>query len=142
MKKRLLILCLSLIGLPMQAGAVSLSFSPTSGSVEIGDTISLDIIVGDLGNAGPVSLGAFDLNILYDDSKLNFESVNYGSLLGDIDPFAFETDIFTNLSAGSLGLSELSFLLDTELDTLQSASFTLATLEFSGLVTGGSATKA
>lgn len=137
MKNRLLLFCISMMAIPMQANAVSFSFSPSTGNINIGDSISLDLVIGELGDTGPLSLGGFDLGIGYNASILTFDSVSYGSLLGDIDPLAFETDIFTDSSVlGTLNLSEISFLSSLELDTLQSASFTLATLEFSGLAAG------
>lgn len=140
METRIAILCLSILLLPMQAGAAALSFNPSLGDINVNDTISVDIVIDGLGAAGPDSLAGFGFDVLFDSSILNFESVVYGSLLGDIDPLAFETDILTDSSVPDvLSLSELSFLFDTELDTLQSASFILATVEFSG-ASGGSST--
>jgi hypothetical protein len=57
--------------------------------------------------------------------------------LGDpADPI--ETDIVTTVGTGSVSLDEFSFLSGFELDALQPADFTLATLQFSADAVGTS----
>ena len=92
----------------------------------------MDLNISGLGEFAAPSLGAFLVEVTFDDSLLTVDSVSYGLLLGDTDPFAFETDILTTVGAGSVSLDEISFLFDFELDALQPESFTLATLSFTG----------
>lgn len=121
------------------SAAVELSILPDAVSVERGDNTSVDLEVSGLGEfSAPPSLGAFLVEITFDDAILDFVSVAYGNLLGDPgDPF--ETDIVTTTDVGSVGLDLFSVLLDFELDALQPASFTLATLTFRGQSVGTSA---
>ncbi len=138
MKIRILIFCLTILSLPMQAIAATLSFNTGSGNVDEGNSIAVDIVVGDLGSFTADSLSAFAFDVSYDASILGFSSVSYGALLGDPNNFS-DTDIVTTPSSGVLNLFEFSFLLDTELDALQPSSFTLATVVFNGLLAGNSA---
>ena len=140
MKK--LVIVLMMMCTPMLLGepvsAVTISLLPPSQSVTLGDPIEVDLAISGLGNFSPPSLGAFLVEITFDDSILNFDSVSYGGFLGDpTDPF--ETDIITTVGPGSVSLDEFSFLFDFELDSIQPESFTLATLSFTGNELGSSA---
>lgn len=120
-----------------QALAVSLSLDPAFQTITPGASAFLNLNVSGLTAGGPDSLGAFSLNIDYNPSVLGFGSVSFGTLLGD--PSLFEADAFFDASvSGFLHLDEVSFLFDFELDALQPASFTLATLEFIGAGLGDS----
>lgn len=122
-----------------QAMAVSLSLLPSSQTIQPGDTAYVDLDISGLTAGGPDSLGAFALDITFDDNILAFDSVVFGNLLGDPDPLAFETDIYVDDSTpGLVYLDEVSWLLDWELDALQPDSFTLATLSFTGINLGSS----
>ena len=83
------------------------------------------------------SLGAFLVEITYEESLLMFDSVDYGSFLGNPND-AIETDIVTTPSVGSVSLDEFSFLFDFELDALQPDSFSLATITFNSIGAGTS----
>ena len=133
MKKLLCLpVMLFVIFLVAPAFALTLSLEPSTQYIALGGTADFDLNISELGDRIPDSLGAFSLNIVYDDSILSFDSVSFGSFLGDTDPFNFETDIWVDDSvAGSLYLEEGSWLFDYELDALQPDSFTLATISFS-----------
>ncbi len=121
------------------ANAVILSLTPSTQSIDIGAIAQIDLNISGLGDAGAPSLGAFEVEITYDSSIASLSSFSYGQLLGSTDPSDFETDILTTLSPNSIVLDETSFLFDFELDALQSSSFTLATLSFTGQALGTSA---
>lgn len=124
------VLCVSAL-LTVHAHALTLSFDPSSQMVASGGTTTVDLNISGLGNFAATSLGAFLVEVTFDDSLLTFDSVSYGALLGDPLDF-FETAVFTTVGVGSVSLDEISFLFDFELDALQPDSFTLATLSFTG----------
>ena len=132
--KRLYILLMLLSFTCLIAGntfAVTLSYEPSAQSISLGDPASIDLNISGLGDFAAPSLGAFLVEVTFDDSVLAFNSVTYGPFLGDpLDPL--ETDIMTTAAPGMVSLDEFSFLFDFELDALQPDSFTLASLSFTG----------
>lgn len=125
---------LLLAALLSPASAATLSFSPSSSTVAVGDSFSVDVLIADLGAAD--ALGVFDLQLNFDASKLSFGGYSLGEQLGSLA--AFEA---LDLSLGALGngavhIGELSFL--AEFPT-QAKAFTLATLSFTATAAGSSA---
>ena len=98
--------------------------------ITTGDDISLKIMISGLGDNSPLSLGAFDLDVLFDASQLSFTGYNMFDGLGDLS--LFEADDFSGgeYAAGKINLFEISYLFDWELDTLQAGTFALAELFF------------
>jgi len=118
-----------------QAMAVSLSLEPALETAIIGDEINFLLNISGLTAGGPVSLGAFSLDVMYDPTILAFSTVTFGSYLGDIS--LTEADVyFDSLGPGVLYLDETSFLPESDLDALQPAGFTLASLTFSAFGLG------
>jgi len=139
MKKAFLVpvlICVLTLVATGSSHALMLSLEPSAPSIGVGGTALVDLNISGLGNGAAPSLGAFYAEITFDDSIVSFDSVVYGSLLGDTDPSAFETDIMTTPGVGEVSLDEFSFLWDFELDALQPEDFTLATLSFIGLAEG------
>lgn len=120
------------------AHAVTLSLSTPALPVPVSGVASVELRISGLGDFAPESLGAFLVEVSFDDSLLGIAptDIAYGTLLGDPDPLAFETDVVTVLGSGIVSLDLVSFLLNFELDALQPSGFTLATLSFTGLATG------
>ncbi len=114
---------------------VTFSLSPANQAIGIGGTASLDLNVSGLTDVGPDSLGAFALDVNYNDSILSFNAITFNNLLGDIANFEADAS-FDDSTSGTVYLDEISWLFDWELDALQGTSFTLATLEFSGISAG------
>ncbi|MFT5542028.1 MAG: hypothetical protein ACI97K_002715 [Glaciecola sp.] len=84
-----------------------------------------------LTNGSADSLSEFDLDVAFDVSKLTFNSFSLTNLLGDIGPGGDAEDFsLGNYASGLIGISIVSYLLEAELDLLQSASFSLATFTF------------
>ncbi len=129
------LLIILLIATP--ALSLTLSLDPTYQTIPIGDTAIIDLNISGLGDGDPDSLGAFALNITYDETILTFDSVSFGLFLGDST--LGEADTFVDDSTpGLVYLEEGSWLYNWELDERQPASFTLATLTFSGIGIGSS----
>jgi len=129
----LLIWCLFLYA--GQANALTISLEPQLSSVTVGDNLLLDVNISGLGEQAPPSLGAFFIDLSYDDSILQFNDATFGSFLGDISNF--EADSFMDiLSPGNLHLDEISWLSTAELEALQPERFTLATLSFTAISSG------
>jgi hypothetical protein len=117
--------------------AISLNFVPTSQTVGVGQPVTVDILISGLGAGSPPSVGTFDLDISFDPAILTPTGVTFGSFLGNPgDPAETITDF--NFLPGIVDLAELSFLSPAELDGLQPASFSLATLSFDTLAKGTS----
>jgi hypothetical protein len=117
-----------LVQVPLAHSAL-IGLQPDSNAVANGDSISLNLVISDLGNFGPDSLGAFDISVGFDSSVLSFTGYSLGSLLGD--PGLFEAlDLSTGESAGTVNVAEVSLLSALDLDALQPGEFTLATLNF------------
>jgi hypothetical protein len=131
------VILVSLLLLAEQGNALTLSLEPNTQMIVPTGTTTVDIIASDLGNFAPASIGAFLLEIIFDDSIVSFDAVEYGSFLGD-SMDSFDTNIVTTAGFGFVELDELSFLFDSELDALQPDSFSLATLTFSGRTLGTS----
>lgn len=131
--KRLLFLPALLLFVLVSTPALSLTLSlePTDQNIPLGGTAFIDLNISGLTAGGPDSLGAFSLDITFDETILTFDTISFGTYLGD--PNAFEASAyFDDSTPGSVYLEEGSWLFDWELDPLQPASFTLATLAFTG----------
>jgi len=118
------------------ASAAQLYLAPPNGLIQVGETISVDLRISDLGDFAAPSLGSFYAEVLYDPSILHLDSWSYGNLLGnlsDTDETDWETDDGT---PGLIGLDEHSWLSHDALDAMQPGAFTLATLVFRGLAPG------
>ena len=122
-----------------EAQAVTLTLKPLSQTIDpaLGEKASVGLEISGLAENGPPTLGAFGIEITFSQSILSFESATYGAFLGDPTDAA-ETDIVTTTGSSSVFLDELSFLNASQLDSLQPASFLLATLTFEGRGTGAS----
>lgn len=117
---------------------VTFSLSPANQAIGIGSSAYLDLNVSGLADGGPDSLGAYSLNVNFNDSVLDIVDVTFANALGDAG--ALEADSFFDISiSGMVYIDEVSFLFDYELDSMQSDSFALATLEFSAIGIGSSA---
>jgi hypothetical protein len=120
---------------PESARAISLFIEPASQQVGVGETASVDLRISGLGSSGPPSLGAFLVELVFDNAVLSFDSVTYGGFLGDPSNSS-ETDIVTTVGPGSVSLDEFSFLSGSALDALQGSSFVLATITLLGTQPG------
>jgi hypothetical protein len=129
----LMILC-SIVLAFSTASAVSLDLLPSSQTVVLGESFSVDLVISGLTAGGSPSLSEFDIDLTFGDPTniLTFDSLEFGLFLGDpLD--ATETSTSVLIVPGSfVGLSEDSLLSAAALDALQPSSFSLATLTFIG----------
>ena len=111
------------------AHSTLIGFQPDYTYASTGDSISLDLVISDLGNFGSDSLGAFDISVGFDASVLSFTSYSLGDFLGNVDLLE-AIDGSTGAVGGAVNVAEVSLLSELDLDTLQPGAFTLATLNF------------
>lgn len=127
--KNLLAGCVLLFATNASA-AIILSAVPGFTDAVPGDTVTIDIVISGLDAGGPDSLGAFDLDMIYDPGALSVTGISMGSMLGD-----FGLGEAIDFSFGDLGgvidLAVVSLLFDFELDAMQPADFVLASIDFS-----------
>lgn len=138
MKKLLIpVICLILASMGA-AHAVTLSLDPQSLVIPPSTTFDITLKVSDvpLGQG----IGAFDVDIKYDPSQVEFKQYSLGTLLGDYSLSTPEAiDASSGISApGVIDLAELSLLDPATLVSLQSNAFDLAVLTFHCLQPGKS----
>ncbi|WP_161629770.1 cohesin domain-containing protein [Desulfogranum japonicum] len=97
----------------------------------IGETLEVDIMYGGDGKL----LGAFDFDLEYDASSLNFLGYTLANSLGDLTLFEAVDWSGGELSAGTVNVTEVSFLADL---SFQPTTFSLVTLSFEALSVGHS----
>lgn len=95
-----------------------------------GDDITLTLMAGGLDDSAALSLGAFDLDILFDSSVLSFMGYTMFDDLGITSLFEAGDFSLGEYAPGIVGLSEVSFLSELELNSTQPGEFALAELMF------------
>lgn len=108
--------------------AVTIGFTPSTQTVELGDNAWVDLVISDF--ASDESLGDFDIDLSFDASILSLDSVVFGDQLGVSWQDSFD------FGGGSFNIYELSFEDAATLESDQADSFTLASFSFNTLSTG------
>lgn len=128
--KRLVIALILSLGLfaASLAQAASVSLVPSSSSVGVGQTFSVDVLVSDLTSGQ--DLGGFELDLLFDPALLSVSGYTLGSSLGIYSSDIMLTEV-DDLSSGLTGsgvysLAAVSLLQDL---SVQADSFVLLTLQ-------------
>jgi hypothetical protein len=111
------------------AGALSVSFLPSSVDAGVGGEIAFDVVVSGLGGE---SVGSYDLDLSFDAARLAFDSFEFGDLLGG--PVGSIQS--SGAAGGIVDLAEVSLLLPAQLDALQGDPVVLGTARFA-VVAGG-----
>lgn len=121
--------------------ALTISLTPTSQTVAVGQTIQFDLMVSGLGSGVAPSLATYDVDISFDPGILAFTGAAFGdTVLGNqLDLFGFGSISVATSGVGTVNLFELSFDDPADLNLLQSENFTLAALSFVALSPGTSA---
>ena len=118
---------LALLGTdPARAVGISLVL-PGGTEVVVGAAVSVEVMVSDLGDGIPPSLGSFDGDVTFDTGLLTYNDVTFGSDLGE--PVT-EALVSVDVMGGVLTGTAVSLLSPPELDALQGSSVTLGTLFF------------
>ena len=135
MKKLLILGLSSVISLSLgQEIASALDMSVTSATANVGETVDVELNVSSLGDGIAPSISAFDIDINYDNSILDFHSLVFGDQL---DIFGLGSEqLWKEPSASVVNLAELSFDLPEEVNLFQAPNFTLATLTFDAVGVG------
>ncbi|MFQ5777824.1 MAG: cohesin domain-containing protein [Terriglobia bacterium] len=136
-----LVLLMALSPLPAQADSF-IVLSPGTITIPEGVSFSMELSISGLGLFMAPSLGAWDLDVLFDSSILGFTGATFGDpILGDqLDLFGLGSITgVDNSLPGVLNLFQLSLDFPIDLDTLQADSFVLATLDFDAIGVGSSA---
>jgi len=138
MRKQIGWLAVALLALlntgPARAVGISLVL-PGGTEVTIGASVSVEVVVSELGDGTFPSLGSFDGDVTFDPGLLTYDDVAFGSDLGE--PVT-EALVSIDVVGGVLTGTAVSLLSPAELDALQGSSVTLGTLFFvaSGLGSG------
>lgn len=137
--------CAVLLALALSFGslstyAISLDVIPSTQGVSLGRSVSIELAISGLGDLSAPSLGVFDLDVLFDETILDFNAVDFGDpVLGDQLALVFPSLEQSSLvGPGQLNLFELSFDLPEDLDLLQMGTFKLAKVTFDALDFGKS----
>lgn len=144
MKKFITIMAVALLGAVFTVSnsqAVSLGFVPSTQTKNLGDLLSVDVVVSGLNGVGaaPQVVSAFDLDVTYNSAILGNASVDFSPLEGKLGASLLD-DYWSgaSLSDGRIDFWALSFLSDLDLNELQGDSVTLATLNFKAIGLGTS----
>lgn len=116
------------------AAAIVISVEPASTSVVLGQSTTIDVNISGLGAFVAPSLSTFDVEVGYDTSLLSPTLVTFGS---ELDLFGFGS--IQGSGPGfvlELEAFELSLDAPSDLDALQSGTFTLFTVTFQTLALG------
>jgi hypothetical protein len=111
---------------PARAVGISLVL-PGGTEVHVGASVSVEVMVSDLGDGVAPSLGSFDGDVSFDPGLLTYSDVIFGSDLGE--PIT-EALVSVDVMGGVLTGTAVSLLSPAELDALQGSSVTLGTLLF------------
>ncbi|MEJ2461970.1 MAG: PEP-CTERM sorting domain-containing protein [Candidatus Thiodiazotropha sp.] len=120
---------------PVQA--ITIDLIPNYQELEVGTPLTVEIAISELTGGAAPSLGVFDLDLVYDATMLSFagaDGVNFGNQLDLFDLGSVRA--IEDSTPGVVNLFELSLDLADDLDNLQLADFSLATLTFDTLIEG------
>lgn len=118
------------------ASALTVDLVPAAGSVAMGSTLQIDVRVSDLTDLAAPSLGAYDLNVLFDAAALQYSHVGWGSQLDleGMGSLTLEDD--NSAGSGLLNLAEISYDNIAILNDQQAGSFVLFSLFFTAAALG------
>jgi hypothetical protein len=142
MHKILLSICLTSVLLLLQgnpAHAIVIEVTPSFQEVDVNSSVTVDLVISDLGDGIDPSVGAYDLDIQYAPSVLSFPGMS-GVTFGDqLDIFGLGSIQSVDYSVpGVINLYEVSLDFPEDLNDLQLPGFTLATLTFDAIGVGPS----
>lgn len=109
---------------------VSIDILPIDQTVDLGENVSVDIVVSDFSEGQ--ALGDYDFDISFDNSIIELTDVIFGDQLG------FSVQDSSSVDAGIVNINELSWETPEVLENNQASSFTLVSLMFSTMSLGTS----
>ena len=125
------------LGVSGKTSAVTLAFNPSSASVGVGSMTSIDVVIAGLGDGAGPSVGTYDIDVSYDAGRLDLSALIFGAGLDVLGLGSVQSS--DDSVPGVINVYELSLDLESDLNAMQAASFTLFTLIFEGSSPGSSA---
>lgn len=120
-----------------QAQTATITVTPSSQTTAVGSNVLVSVSIAGLLDGVAPSLGAFDLNLLFDPSILSVSNFSFGT---GLDVLGLGSVQFSDVTTpGLLSIGEISLDLPADLNTLQSGAFALFTVTFQAVGTGVSA---
>jgi hypothetical protein len=109
-----------------QASGYSLYFTTPGSAVGLNETAEVSIWISGLGNYSAPNLGAYDLEIGFNQDVLRFESLSFAGFLG------YPGNSFSSFSLSSLGVLAVleTSILNGVLSSLQPGAFPLVSIQF------------
>ena len=115
------------------ANPITIQVLPASQNVNVGDPVTLTLQISGLGTGTAPSVGTFDIDVAFDPTLLSLTNTAFGTSL---DIFGLGDIQIATPGTSTVNLFELSLDSDSDLNSLQPASFVLATLSFTALGNG------
>jgi len=133
-------LCLALGSMLLSANAASLSLTPPSQTVGVGNLTTVTLSISDLEPRSGASLGAWAGDIVFDSSILSLQSaqIQFGTGLDLGISGSLQSIDDSSAASGSISLQEISFEATNDLESSQPVSFQLAVLTFLSIAPGTS----
>lgn len=138
MKNLFAFLCTLGMSLSLNANAISIDLIANQSSVNVGDSVEVQVRISGLNDASAPSLGSYDVNFNYDASLFNFNGIVWGdSLLGNqLDLSGFGSLQTTANGLGWLFASDASFDFADDLNDYQAGEFTLFSVLLNAVAIG------
>jgi hypothetical protein len=121
------------------ANALYINVVPVNSTVGIGGSVQVDVHVGDLTDQSAPSLGAYDLNVLFDAALLQYTNIVWGDQLDQAQLGSMTLLDDSAAASGQLNVFEVSYDDIAVLDSQQSGDFVLFSLFFTAAAAGESA---
>lgn len=118
------------------ASALTVEMVPAASSVALGGSLQIDVRVSDLTDLAAPSLGAYDLNVLFDAAALRYSHIGWGSQLDLEGMGSLTLEDNNNAGSGLLNLAEISYDNIATLNDQQAGSFVLFSLFFTAAALG------
>jgi hypothetical protein len=116
------------------ASAINVDVIPSQPSLNVGEMLTADVVISDLGLFSPPSLGVFEIDLNFDNSLFAPGAVTFGDQL-DLFGFGINPRGATPL-ASTVSVFEISLDSSSALDTLQLDRFLLFSVQFEALSAG------
>ena len=139
MKKIFVTLIALSMSFALNSQALTIDLSPSAQELQLGDNLTLDVKVSDLADATAPSLGVYDLNLLFDATRVSISNIIWGDAVkgNQLDLNGFSSLQMSDANnPGILNLFELSLDDVWSLNNLQAGSFSLFSVIFSTIAAG------
>jgi hypothetical protein len=132
------LVALSLFSDARDAEAITISLVPSTPNAVVGEAISIDAVIADIGDQIAPSLSAFDIEFTFDDALVSYTALTFGGPGPDqLDLSGYGSVTFLDAdTSGTVLFGEVSLDDSDTLQNLQNGSFVLATISFDALAGG------